>query len=547
LTIVFPDEDKRFAAVGTGGKFLMYGSGKAIYKSAFPGTTAMTGTFRPTIDGTSDNCTARGDIFIASQENDPVYWNGYDASWSLVSARVRNDGTAGTDPMRAEGICYHNDRLHHFRGNLRTIATDTIAAGDTIADAEFTDLSAAWTTSPYFTNYWAGYRFYPNTTDYPYTWFLVTASTATKLTMSMPSGGKLGDYTASGKTYNLVKEYPKASWYCSVDINGDVDPADWPTTQYITWGDEDGDSLMRLISWDGQLVAICRSGIYTVTGYGPSTPWDKSFIQRGYGTSSPRSVVNAGDALYWWSERGIVKWSGGMPEIISDSMSSVVYDDVNWDAKSHIEGHYHAGLLYWSYPSKGVQNGSGVTSNINDMLLVFNPDNGKTVLRDFGVYNMHTWIGEKDGDELYAWEPKSGAVIQLAPVSTYDASGLDQTLVIETPLIPTDGDNILAESQWLYLMAHIDSDQDIAVADQHVYYKTDANDTWTAAGDMVPVTSATTGRTSINTTDRTYICRLPYGTKSANIAVKITATTQSAFVIRHLELRADMVESQAIE
>jgi len=496
--------------------FVMIGTGPNVYNklAVSPGSALLT-ALKP--NGFGGGVTFQDKFFFSCGGYGRCwYYDGIAAAADIVVNLLQNDDSAGVNPPTvAERVVLYNERIHWYRkawiGEQGAASTDCNA---TILQ----DSAIGWSADEHI-----GKTLRPNIDDYPERWFPITDSASDSVTCA---GANLDDYNAGTDNYAIqLGPYTKHSWYSTSG-----EPADYPTVNFLKFGENDGDDLQALVPWRGALYAVCKESFWAIYGPDPTYPWRKDLLYEGVGTQAPYSVVAAPDGVYWWAPEGIVKYNGGLPTPITDDLRDLLVDGVNMAAIHHAQSHFHNNLLYFSYPATG--------SNVNNRTLVYNPFTGNALVMTWGCNSFATYIGANGNAELYFQEPLSGRICKWA-TDTYTAAGEAMTQTWELPHV-----NIgepYTDKKWLYLKVVMDVPTGVSTT-VTVETAQDYNDTWTSRGTLQPWNTHVTGRTTVNAADSVYLIRFEGGDNEINspsLAVRLSGQLGGAVKIIHAEVTAD--------
>jgi hypothetical protein len=147
-------------------------------------------------------------------------------------------------------------------------------------------------------------------------------------------------------------------------------------------------SITGIVGGDNGLI-FKANAIYQMVYVGPPLLFAFHLLARGQGTSYPRSIVSVGQDVYFLGNGGFYVLRGGMQlEAIGDGAITKMFLDAAYgearamvpeDTESviakdgHVVGAYDpfSGLIFWSYK------GDGVSALENDMVLIYNPKEGR--------------------------------------------------------------------------------------------------------------------------------------------------------------------------
>ncbi|MFA5898036.1 MAG: hypothetical protein WC829_02865 [Hyphomicrobium sp.] len=500
------------------------GCGKYIFSSIAATAATINSTSVPGVRPAAW-CIYNNDFFYRLAYHQLRHWDAIGAADAAVASMLKTDGSAGTDPPNSSYcIVAHNDKL--ICGGNVGVLFHTGTATD-LTETLLTDSGAAFTTTTTTATGMIGWKLNPNLSWTPIQLFNVTSNDATSATCSsshLITNGH-GNGAATFSTYNIYKFYPKTMWYTD-----EAEPAHWPTTNLLYFSAADGDYIQQLVSHNGNLLIICTSQVWLVSGYGPSTPWSKVMLSKSGGVIAPMSVVSDSQHVYWWSDAGIVRSASGQsaPEIIDSRIRDITINAINAEMKHNIVGARHKERLYWSYPS--------ASSNINDTTIVYDPSTGRWAKYDLGMY-CPTSVLETDGSSvLKFWEPTSGCMCKLEEdVYTYAGTAKEFTYATSFmyPSAPSE------RSQFLELRAIIKANETLPITMSAAY---DYSDSYAVVGTLTPLTTAVSTRTSANATDTVYFGKFLTGSKGTAVSVKLTGSPASAFKILQLDVIADAEE-----
>lgn len=107
------------------------------------------------------------------------------------------------------------------------------------------------------------------------------------------------------------------------------DPESFNPTDTEPVNPDDSQKITGLISAFGVLVIFKNNSMYALVGDDPTT-WSVQLIDPSVGCVAHRSIVFAGNALYWWGQQGPAKWDGtGLPEWLGpDKIFRTISPDV---------------------------------------------------------------------------------------------------------------------------------------------------------------------------------------------------------------------------
>jgi hypothetical protein len=493
----------------------MVGCGTNVYTSISSSASTINTTNQTSVRPAAW-CTYNNTFFYRNGATLLRRWDGINTADGAVADMLKTDAvTAGADPPhRSNIVLSHNDKL--LSGGYLGIQYFS-AASSALSET-------ALTGTGYTANLMVGWKLRANISWFPEQWSIITGNSTTVATCT---GSELitKGHGALGDTYSIMKFYPKQVWYST-----EAEPADWPTANFLNFNTADGDLVQQMLSHQGNLLVVCSEQVWLVRGYGPSTPWSKTLLCKSGGTVAPMSVVSTAQDVYWWSEEGIVRCAGGtgIPEVIDTEIRDLTLGAINHEMRHNIIGALHQGRIYWSYPSTG--------SSVNDKTIILEPSTRMWALYDFGMY-CPVSILELTGDTfLKFWDPTTGCICKINPdVYTYDGSPVEFVHTTSFSAVS----NPVEMAQYLYLRVVAKAGETFTGTVSAAY---DYGDTYTQVGELVPVDSAVTGRTSLNATDTIYVCRFGTVVRGTAISVKVTGTTSTAFKIMQIEIVADPVE-----
>ena len=503
-----------------GAIYTLVGCGSKIYNDAQLGAATISTTEIPA-GRPATYCSYQRCALWATGGQAPKYWDGLGSAVATVADMTRSDGSAGVDPpLRCDNVLIHNDKLLCFRHAAKSSYSGT---STNISATTLTDSTAAFPTTA---GGLVGWRVYPDVTNFPHVFWLITSNTSTSVTVA---NATLTSIATTGDSYLILKNYNKVSWYSE-----ETEPADTPSTNILIFGDEDGDILQTGISWKGRLIMICRDNVWRVSGYGPDTPWEKELVATSCGTLSPFSLVDAGERLFWWSTEGIVEFTGGYgrPEVITHHLDPEILDNINEDQRDEIVGVFYSGLCLWSYAT--------IDSNINNRTLIFNPATRKYAIHNFGMYVPTIRTKDQTENELIYWDPVTGSICKYDVGYLHD--GLSQTFSLKTA--PIAATSPTEAARWIYLRCVVDSE---ITVDVQVYAAIGYNSSYQYVGTLIPYDTVTTGRTTVNPLDKIYICRFDGNLVAPSLSVQFTSNSiTGAMFIDHVELVVDPVETDTL-
>lgn len=99
-------------------------------------------------------------------------------------------------------------------------------------------------------------------------------------------------------------------------------PEAFNTLQYEYVSPNDGQKITKLFSYGDVLLVFKERSLYGLFGVDPET-WQLRLLSADIGCTSVQGVVAAGTTLFWWSERGPVRWRG-----IGDQISLIGQDAI---------------------------------------------------------------------------------------------------------------------------------------------------------------------------------------------------------------------------
>lgn len=131
------------------------------------------------------------------------------------------------------------------------------------------------------------------------------------------------------------------------------DPESFDPENFEPIGEGDGQKITGLFVYSDALFIFKTRSTYVLTGLTPES-WRIRPIFTKVGTVSHRSIVEAGGALWWWAEKGPMKWDGnGQPIEVGKLL---IGDTIANDAARHlIQGAEDETnkLVVWTYPASG--------------------------------------------------------------------------------------------------------------------------------------------------------------------------------------------------
>lgn len=122
-------------------------------------------------------------------------------------------------------------------------------------------------------------------------------------------------------------------------------------------GEGDGQKITGLHAFGDVLLIFKSRSIWYLSGLTPES-WRLRPLFDWTGAVSHASIIEAGGALWWWSERGVMKWDGnGQPTEVGELLLGDVVEKLNLD-QSNVDK-IQAGvepnlkLVMWTYPEVG--------------------------------------------------------------------------------------------------------------------------------------------------------------------------------------------------
>jgi hypothetical protein len=460
-------------------------------------------------------------IFWSTGGQAVKYWNGIAGAAATVASLTKVDGSAGVDPpARGSSLILHNDKLFLARGVEKSLKSGAVSTTQTAT--VLTDTLADFVTT---NGIEVGFRVYPDVTNWPRTWYTITAVDADEITSS---GSTMTDVATTGDTYQVTRQYKKLAFYTT-----DNESADWPTANFLTFGDGDEDQIQALMSWKNALYIICRSQIWRVTGYGPTTGLTKERVSRFGGTLSPGSVVDAADTLYWWTGEGIVQYTGGTtrPEVISGTIRDLAEDALNPSLRDEVTSTYFQGRVFWSYATSD--------SGVNNRTLIYDLATGNVTIRNWGMYCPERFIDEDSTETLMFWEPTSGCICEYDS-SVITHAGSAPAAVLATQHITAADPTEMLQPLRLNVSLEAEGGEAISVEAAKNY-----TDTYTNIGALVPYGTEVSERTAVNATDSAYFCDFPATFQGTAISCRLLFSPQLAVQIHTMELVVDTIDSEA--
>jgi hypothetical protein len=115
-------------------------------------------------------------------------------------------------------------------------------------------------------------------------------------------------------------------------------------------GAEDGQKITGIAVYSDVLLIFKNRSVWVLSGLSPDS-WRLRLLFNDYGCAAHRSIVTAGGSIYWWSEKGPVKWDGqGQPTAIGTLLLGDI--SVNPLYLSLVQGTEDVNnqLVMWTYP-----------------------------------------------------------------------------------------------------------------------------------------------------------------------------------------------------
>jgi len=211
-----------------------------------------------------------------------------------------------------------------------------------------------------------------------------------------------------GEDYLVLEVYKDRLWTVTAD-NPDLLLYSYPfepdsLDKYESLGLDlsDGDEIVFLATMFGELYICSQNTIHKLSG-GTIISFDLRQVAYDVGVSAPKAALNLGFALFLPHETGFYLFDGNTPTNISQRISPIVEDSINWDAAySTMVAEYYDDHIWISYPS-----GSSTTNN---RTLVYHLPSQQWGTMSFHAGAFERIINSADTNEFLIADADSGAL-----------------------------------------------------------------------------------------------------------------------------------------
>lgn len=226
------------------------------------------------------------------------------------------------------------------------------------------------------------------------------------------------------------------------------DPTTFNSANFVDINPGDSDAIMGLAKLQDELLVFKRNTIWAITGWSGSSFSSTTIAAQntngrifGYGTVSAKSIVEAGNEVYFLSMLGStpvirslrktinsVTLGGG---IISDNIKTTM-DGITKSALSKVVGWFDGRYAYWAIPTGG--------ASVNNKIIVLDT---WTIQSSRGIYPFTTMTGKNVTDACLSTipgysnvyfadsSPTSGLVFKF-DTSVYTDNGTNITIDVRT-------------------------------------------------------------------------------------------------------------------